>query len=224
MDGTSNQSFINRNNNNEDFKSNHLRIQSRNPVHFRKTKMRINFTQRLVFFNNMVLFFLWFCVLLRLLILLPLVGRKFLPGGISDFFHAVATVSTSSELLLSFSVLKLRRSKVFYHLFKFLNLMFIIWVVLINYKKISRHWSYSLLIFSYSLDETINYFKFLLNVSWINWLRTHKLIIFFPLQKISEIALLMLSLQFISNSNLADFTKALILFYFPYSYLILRGP
>ncbi|ODV59544.1 Keg1p ASCRUDRAFT_27989, partial [Ascoidea rubescens DSM 1968] len=181
----------------------------------------IKFTQRLVFFNNMVFFFLWFCVLSRLLILLPLVGRKFLPGGISDFFHVVATISTLSEVLFSFSILKIRKSRIFFKIFKFLNLMFIIWVVLINYKRITRHWSYSLLIFSYSFDETINYFKFLFNLSWVNCFRKYKIFFIFPLQKFSEIVLLMLSLQFISNTNLADFIKALILFYFPYSYLAL---
>ena len=65
----------------------------------------LKFNEKLAFFYNTVAATLWFCCLGRFLILLPLVGRKFLPGGMADFFHVVSLLPIIESLFVK-SVLR----------------------------------------------------------------------------------------------------------------------
>ena len=118
----------------------------------------LKFNEKLAFFYNTVAATLWFCCLGRFLILLPLVGRKFLPGGMADFFHVVSLLPIIESLFVK-SVL--RKKFTITSLWGILNGLKMVWLcygVIFPHPKIAKHTSYSLLITSWCLQYFIHYF------------------------------------------------------------------
>lgn len=158
---------------------------------------------KVVFFYNVVAATLWSCCLGRFVILLPLVGRKFLPGGMADFFHVVATFP-----LLGFFVVNLFGRNVYSasDLWSFLNGVRMVWIcygVIFPHPKIARHISYSSLILSWCIQNIVDssYYAFKVKTrtspAFLFWLHHHIFFLTFPLAFISEFILVFLSLKLV---------------------------
>lgn len=157
----------------------------------------------MVFFYNIVATTLWICCLARFIILLPLVGRRFLPGGIADFFHVVATLP-----LVSFFVVNIFGRSVYSasDIWSLLNGVRMVWIcygVIYPHPKIARHTSYSLLIFSWCVQNIVDslYYAFKVKTrmspAFLFWLHHHIFFVTFPLAFLGELILVFLSLKFV---------------------------
>lgn len=191
------------------------------------------FIPRVLLLNNTVLFFLWFSCLVRLLILLPLVGRRFLPGGLAEFYQALLTASFASQFLVSaLGIIRVPRNKTHLKLFKLAHGLLITWGVVFHYPKVARHSAYGVLVFCCSLQEAFDYFSFLFRASLTRSLRKKAFVLLFPAQRIAEIALIMVSFKFNkryyeqSNDKVeyfyGVFLKFVLVLYVPASYIIYR--
>lgn len=181
---------------------------------------------KFVFFFDVCATTLWFCCLGRFLILLPLVGRRFLPGGIADFFHVVALI----PLIGFFMVKTLVRINLQKHdALTFFNAVKMAWIcygVIFPHPKVAKHTSYSLVIASWCILNFIHFgyhsFKVKTKRSpdWLFWLQYHQHYLTFPAAFTGEIVIIFLSLAFVENNWYELFLKAVLLCYIPVGYLI----
>ncbi|ABN68642.2 predicted protein [Scheffersomyces stipitis CBS 6054] len=181
---------------------------------------------KLIFFFDCVSATLWFCCLVRLLILLPLVGRRFLPGGIADFFHVVALL----PLFGFFVVNSLGNRKLFlkdaWSLANGIRMAWICYGVIFAHPKIAKHTSYSILILSYCLSNFIHFSYLAFRTKtrsspWLLfWLQYTHHYITFPLTMGAEMVLIFLSLAFVAEDSIYEVAlKAVLLAYVPIGYL-----
>lgn len=185
----------------------------------------LKFNEKLAFFYNTVAATLWFCCLGRFLILLPLVGRKFLPGGMADFFHVVSLLPIIESLFVK-SVL--RKKFTITSLWGILNGLKMVWLcygVIFPHPKIAKHTSYSLLITSWCLQYFIHYFYYAFKVKtkssfhFLFWLEYNNFYLTYPLGLVSEMILLFLSLAFVEQDSIYDYVlRAAFLAYIPIAY------
>lgn len=183
---------------------------------------------RVVFFFDIASATLWFCCLCRFLILLPLVGRRFLPGGIADFFHIVAVLP-----LLDFLVVNLLAKDTYslndlWSLLNGIRMVGLCYGVIFPHPKIAKHTSYSFLILSWCIqnviDSTYYSFKVKTRSSPMFLFRLHHLhfYITFPMAFVSELVLVFLSLVFVENKWHEMVLEALVLVYVPAGYFTFR--
>ncbi|KAM9898429.1 hypothetical protein OXX59_002945 [Metschnikowia pulcherrima] len=178
---------------------------------------------RALFFYNIASLTLWSCCLARFLVLLPLVGRRFLPAGIADFFHVVATL----PLLGYFLVNSLRESphkKSFWGLFNGARLVWVCYAVIFPHPKIAKHTSYSFLISAWCLQNILDlaYHSFKLKTrtspKFLFWLHYNHFFVTFPVSFVSELTMVFLSLAFVQHSGLEYVLQACFLLYVPIGY------
>lgn len=180
---------------------------------------------KVVFFYHLAAATLWFCCLARFLILLPLVGRRFLPGGIADFFHVVATLP-----LLGFFVVNLLGRSVYsvkqlWSLFNGLRMVWICYGVIYPHPKIAKHTSYSYLILSWCVQNLIDlcYYAFKVKTKtspqFLFWLHHHMFYVTFPIAFMSELILVFLSLKFVGIKWHRKAIEVCLLSYVPLGYL-----
>ncbi|CAI5755895.1 unnamed protein product [Candida verbasci] len=165
---------------------------------------------------------LWWCCLGRLLILLPLVGRRFLPGGIADFFHIVAITPFINSIFFKFNKFK------WSNLWSIINSIKIVWLcfgLISSFTRIAKHTTYSILIFSYCLQYGIHYsyyafrIKFRTTPWFLFWLQYNNFYLTYPLQTVSEMVLIFLCLQFTPDDSWYELgLKGLFLAYIPIAY------
>lgn len=179
----------------------------------RRSVRRYSFLPRLVLFNNLVFFLLWFCCLVRLLVLAPLVGRRFLPGGIAEYFQYLYTASLISQFVLSAFIFKFPRRLTLLKLSKAVAGLFVTWAVVYHFPKISRHTSYGFYLFAVSAQETLNYFYYFYPTNLLKYFKRRSFLVLYPVQKITEIALILVSFRFIQQKIDNDY-------YYLFSYLM----
>ncbi|CAH6721646.1 putative very-long-chain (3R)-3-hydroxyacyl-CoA dehydratase [[Candida] jaroonii] len=180
---------------------------------------------KLVFFHNVCSFTVWFCCFGRFLVLLPLVGRKFLPGGIADFFHIVSVLPFIGFLLVK-SCIGVGFSK--YDLWALFNSIKMIWIcygVIFPHPKIAKHTSYSFLISSWCIMYMIHYSYYAFRIKtksspkFLFWLNFHHHYFTFPVAIISEMILVFLSLGFAEENSWVEIgLKFTMLAYIPIGY------
>lgn len=180
---------------------------------------------KLIFLYNSVATTLWFCCLGRFLILLPLVGQKFLPGGIADFFHVVAVIP-----LIGFFVERINRHRGFklsdgWILANGLRMVWICYGVIFPYPIIAKHASYSLLIASWCTSCLIHYGYHAFRIKtrgspyFLFWLQYNNHYLTFPIGYVAEMILIFLSLKFVEQGLIYEYVlKAAILAYTPLAY------
>ncbi|RLV95499.1 hypothetical protein JA1_000989 [Spathaspora sp. JA1] len=183
--------------------------------------------QKVVFFFNSAAATLWFCCLCRFLILLPLVGRRFLPGGIADFFHVVSLTPLIGFLLVKSSLHHLRRF-VTSDIWSLLNGVRMAWIcygVIFPHPKIAKHTSYSILIFSWCIQYLFHYsyhsfrIKTKSSPHFLFWIQYHIHYITFPMSLISEMILIFLSLGFVKDGSIYEIVlQVCLLSYIPVAY------
>ncbi|KAI5948620.1 hypothetical protein KGF57_005365 [Candida theae] len=182
------------------------------------------FKQRLLFFFNVAAMTLWLCCFMRFLILLPLVGRRFLPGGIADFFHAVAVTPVIGTLLLLSLGLTKWKSQI-WPLLNGIKMVCICYAVIFPHPKIAKHTSYSLLITAWCLQYIIHYsyhgFRVKTRTSpfFLFWLQYNNFYIVYPLSVVAEMIQVFLSLSFVEEDSIHELAlKAMFVGYIPVAY------
>lgn len=180
---------------------------------------------------HIVAMFMYGAVLARLFILLPLVGRKFLAGGISDFFNLVTTIICSIEIILS--LVKLIPIQLPLIVLQNWVKFFIIWAILDRDDKILNHSCYSLLIFSWCSYGFVGYIYWFYKLKGLgrvpkglnNFYQNLKLIVF-PIEASVEFITIFLSLKFINQDSqqyLKIFTQLVLLFYIPTKFYLYKN-
>ena len=185
---------------------------------------QLSFKERLLLFYNVATTTLWCCCFVRFLILLPLVGRRFLPGGIADFFHVVAVTPLIGTLLL----LTLDSTKWKTQLWSLLNGIKMTWIcygVIFPHPKIAKHTSYSLLITAWCLQYMIHYSYHAFRVKtrtspyFLFWLQYNNFYVTYPLSVIVEMIQVFLSLSFVADDSFHELVlKAMFVVYIPVAY------
>lgn len=182
----------------------------------------------MVFYYNLVSTTLWFCCLARLVILLPLVGRRFLPAGIADFFHVVSVFP-----LLGFILVKVlaQRSRSYDDLWNLLDGIRMVWIcygVIFPHPKVAKHTSYSCLIASWCIAKLVDscYYAFKVKTktspAWLFWLHFHHFYLTLFSSAVTEMILLFLSLAFVSDEWHELALKGCILLYVPVTYFLFQ--
>lgn len=152
-----------------------------------------------------VLAFFHAAILLRLLVLLPLVGRKFLSGGIQQFLELVYAADFTVLMLLS--LLKLVPITPAFHVFDNITVAFIVAKVLRDQEDTKRHLSYGLIIVVWSMTKTCNYIYHYYKLKTLNrsvpesWrlLHTYVVLVSFPIEAVLEFVILFLSLRHLQD-------------------------
>jgi len=155
---------------------------------------------------NIIAMFMYGAVLARLFILLPLVGRKFLSGGLNEFFINVVQVICGAEIFLS--LVKLVPIQLPLIILQNALKVFIIYTVLMRETVLLNHHCYSLLILcwcSYGFIGYIYWFWKLKNIGRVpNGLLSlfqNLQLILFPITSVSEFILIFLNLKFIGEDE-----------------------
>ncbi|ODV80032.1 uncharacterized protein CANTADRAFT_49967 [Suhomyces tanzawaensis NRRL Y-17324] len=185
---------------------------------------------KFVFFWNTAAATLWFCCLGRFAILLPLVGRKFLPGGIADFFHVVSMIPLVSFFMQKTLVKTQLSVNDLWNLFNGSRMVWVCYGVIFPHPKVAKHTSYSFLILSWCLMNFIHFsfhaFRIRARGStphFLFWLQYHNFYLTFPIALISEMILTFLSLGFVDDSlHYQLLIKVVLLSYVPVAYFTWR--
>lgn len=185
-------------------------------------------SQRVLLYIDVVSATLWFCCLGRLLILLPLVGRRFLPAGIADFFHMVAVLPTLQWVAVLAIYKQKWQSTDLWALLHSVRLLWLSYGVIYSHPLVAKHTSYSFLIFSWCvlhlIDSCYHAFKLKTRSSPRFLFAAHYLHFYvtFPVSFVSELILVFLSLSLVEGVYLELAIKATFLLYVPVGYLYFR--
>ncbi|ODV86025.1 hypothetical protein CANARDRAFT_212307 [[Candida] arabinofermentans NRRL YB-2248] len=191
------------------------------PVEY--TVARYNNTQKYLLISNGIRCFAWFSVNLRFLVLFPLTGIRFLPGGIADFYIFVNLTTILIDLFDYISIFRkipdgshVSKPQKF-NLICVLLTRLLITFILLNYPKVAKNVCFPILIFTTSLVEFIrylvNFYKvrtFGGSVYWLNLIKKLSIFFIYPILISSEFGILFLSLQLIKTelgyySDLIDY-------------------
>lgn len=193
----------------------------------------LSWPEKCLFYVNLVAMTLWFCCLARFMVLLPLVGRRFLPGGIADFFHTVALVPLVTYFvvrLTRWNVLKLRKNGVFsWGLFNALHMAWVCYGVIYPHPQIAKHTTYSFILFGWSVLNTVLYAHYAFFVKtkrsprWLRWGAYNSFYLTLPIAVIGELGQIFLSLTFAEEGLFLDWAIRLTAVgYVPVAYAFFR--
>jgi hypothetical protein len=209
---------------------------------------RYNTTQRYFLISDFTITLFWFFIICRLIILYPLTGSKFLPGGIADFY---INVLNSTVLLEIFNYLTIFRhipnnqtinnnlQKPHFYILLIVSLIRLsLTFVIYNYPRITPSKLFSILILSQSLKELFRWFYnfqkvrlFNNNIPWLNkFLRSFTYLLLTPIETFSSFYLLFQSLIYPSYQNnlinydikIKFFLKLILILYLPIFYIIYK--
>ncbi|RCK59178.1 Very-long-chain (3R)-3-hydroxyacyl-CoA dehydratase PASTICCINO 2 [Candida viswanathii] len=183
------------------------------------------FNEQFVFFYNIVAATLWFCCFARFLILLPLVGRRFLPGGIADFFHVVALLPLIGSIVVKFALKRAWKRSYLWSLLNGIKMAWLCYGVIFPHPRIARHTSYSILISAWCVQYIIHYSYFAFKVKtkrsplFLLWLEYNNFYFTYPFALAAEMILLFLSLGFVEEDLVYDYAiRVVFLSYIPVAY------
>lgn len=182
---------------------------------------------KLLWFVDCAALTLWLCCLLRFAILLPLVGTRFLPQGIADFFHVVAVIPVAELVVVR--LVRRNWSQGKYGSWPVVaNALRMVWLcygVIFVYPKIAKHILYSVLIGLWCLGYLVHFayyafkVKFRTTPYFLFWLKHHIMFVTFPALVVAEMVLLFLSLKFAEDGTVYEwFIKAVLVGYVPLGY------
>lgn len=188
---------------------------------------------KVVFFFDSAITVLWFCCLARFTILLPLVGRRFLPGGIADFFQVISILPLVAWVLVRVLSTRSVSVKDAWSLANAVRVPLICYGVIFPHPKVAKHTSYSLIVSAWSIQYFVHFAYHAFRVKtrrsphFLMWAQYHNFFVTFPLAFTGELVLVFLSLGFSEGEWYDVLLKALFLAYVPvgyfaWSYLISR--
>ncbi len=184
---------------------------------------RYNYTQRFLLVSDIICCFLWIAVNVRLVILLPLIGIRFLPGGIADFFFAVNCGTVLVDLFEYITIFGKVVSPAAFSVPRLMPLLFtlserlITSSVIISYPRSAKCKAFAILIYAESLLESIRcYYNFFKVRTFGRKHRTFRAIkklsytVLVPVQTVCELILIFTALQFDSYyAALNSYDKAI---------------
>lgn len=180
---------------------------------------------KVIFLFNVVAFTLWLFCFLRFLVLIPLVGTKFLPGGIADFFQTVAVLPLVSIILRKLLVKFKFTVRDLFGLANALKMVFICYVVIFPHPKIAKHITYSFLILSWCILYIIDFFYYSFRVKtrsspyWLYYLKYTHFWVTLPVAAAAELAMIFLALTFVDEDLALEMVfKIVLLAYVPLNY------
>lgn len=183
---------------------------------------------RAVFFCNLISSTLWFCCLGRFLILLPLVGRRFLPVAIADFFHVVSVLPLMNFFVVNFLGRNEYKGSDFWGLFNGIRMVWICYGVVYPHPKVAKHTSYSTLILSWCIQNLIDstYYAFKVKTKaspmWLFRLHHVHFYVTVPMAVVSEMILIFLSGTYERNRAYDMFLDGCLLLYLPVAIFAFR--
>lgn len=179
----------------------------------------LTLNEKVLFYVNVVAMTLWFCCLSRFLILLPLVGRRFLPGGIAEFFHALSwtpLITFFVVRLTRWNHLKNRKNAILsWGLANALHMPWICYGVIDPHPTIARHATYSMMLFSWSLLNTLYYahqaffVKTKHNLAWLKRTAYRCHYVTLPVGLVGELGQIFLGLSFTPEGLVLDWALRL---------------
>jgi very-long-chain (3R)-3-hydroxyacyl-CoA dehydratase len=173
---------------------------------------------------NAVSAFLWAAVLTRLVILYPLVGPKFVSGGLADFTRWVQTLAL---LEVVHSLIGLVKSPIMTTVMQISSRLLLVWGVVYLFPQSATHMAFSSMVFAWSVTEVIRYSYYAFNLaggvpSVLTWLRYNTFFVLYPLGAGSEMLLTIISLDRAArfNQTYALVLKVILLIYIPGFYVM----
>jgi very-long-chain (3R)-3-hydroxyacyl-CoA dehydratase len=175
---------------------------------------------------NVLSTFLWGAVLARLAILFPLVGTKFVAGGLADFTRWVQTVAI---LEIIHALIGWVKSPLFTTVTQVYSRLLLVWGILYLFPDVGDSLAFSTMVFAWSVTEIIRYSYYAFNLyrdgqlpKTLVWLRYNTFFVLYPLGAGSEVFLVYQSLDQAEAFNpwYALYLKIAILVYIPGFYML----
>lgn len=182
---------------------------------------------RVLFLFNAASATLWWCCLGRFLILLPLVGRRFLPGGIAEFFQVISLSHILGHFvryLVGYGAESRQSRRYLWSLVYAVKACYICYVVIFPHPQIAKHVTYSVLILCWSLQLLTAYtFHALRSVNvkyaWLTWAYEYLPRLILPISSIAEMILIFLSLAYSADDSWIELiNKSVLVAYVPVMY------
>lgn len=175
---------------------------------------------------NAVSGFLWAAVLLRLIILYPLVGSKFISGGLEEYTRWVQTLML---LEVVHSAIGIVRSPLVTAAIQVASRILVVWGVLYPFPSVGTYFAFTTCVVAWSITEILRYSFYVYSLVrpgavpyWLVWLRYSAFYILYPMGAGSEWVLVLISLPEAErySSLYALFLKAIMLIYIPGFYVM----
>lgn len=156
-------------------------------------------TKYLIAYNAVSGFF-WAAVLLRFAVLLPLVGPKYVAGGLADFLRWVQTLMV---LEVAHAALGLVRSPVATAAIQVASRLLVVWGVLFLFPDVGQHPAFSTCTVAWCVTEIVRYSFYVFSLArpgpggvpyWLTWIRYSAFYVLYPLGAGSEWVLILVSL------------------------------
>lgn len=179
---------------------------------------------RAIFLSNIISTTLWFCCLGRFSVLLPLLGRRFLPVAIADFFHVLSTLPLITFFVVNLLGRNNHKASDFWGFFNGIRMVWICYGVIYPHPKIAKHGSYLVLLVTWCIqnmiDSAYHAFKVKTRSSpmWLIRLHYCHFIVTVPISMISEMILIFLSGHYEKNLVYDLFLDACLILYIPVSF------
>lgn len=162
------------------------------------------------------------------MIFLPLVGKRFLPSTIADFFHVVAILPLLNFFIVNLVGRTTYKAGDLWGLFNGIRMVWICYGVIYPHPRIAKHTSYSMLIATWCIqnliDNAYHGFKVKTKTSPMWLFRMHHLHFYItvPLAMLSEMILIFLSGTYEKHHIYELFLDAVLLSYIPIGFLAFR--
>lgn len=175
---------------------------------------------------NAVSGFLWSAVFIRLVILYPLVGSKFVAEGLEEYARWVQTLML---LEVVHSAIGIVRSPLITAAIQVASRILVVWGVLYLFPSVGESVIFSTCMLAWSITEMLRYSYYVYGLvrpgsvpHWLTWLRYSAFFILYPLGAGSEWLLVLLSLPEaeLYSPVYALFLKATMLIYIPGFYVM----
>lgn len=166
-------------------------------------------------------------LLVRLGVLLPLVGKKFLPGGIADYFLSLQTVCLALDLLSYLS------GDVRFNLRDFVlevaRKSFVMYSVVYSHPIVARSEFFSILILTWGLQELIKYIYFGYKLKSQNTKKipfavslafTRGFVILAPVRLGCEFSLTFISLKYMELGLFKNCVRFMLMGYIPLAFIM----
>ncbi|GMG20426.1 unnamed protein product [Ambrosiozyma monospora] len=182
--------------------------------------------QKYILTSSGIRILLWISVNLRLFVLYPLTGSRFLPGGIADFYLTVNLLTSALNFIDYLYVFRKYRTKpsLINSIVQFSERLLVSYVLFEN-PKIAKHDCFGLMILSESVLESVKFIYYFMKVSTFNrvskFLQISKLVTvcsMAPIQVFCEMFLIGLSLTLTDSI----FVKGCLVVYLPIFYSLYK--
>lgn len=182
--------------------------------------------QKYLVYYNVISGFLWAAVFMRLVILYPLVGSKFIAEGLGEFTRWVQTLML---LEVVHSGIGFVRSPLVTAAMQVASRIVVVWGVLYLFPSVGTYLAFSTCVLAWSITEMLRYSFYVYNLVrpgdvpyWLVWLRYSAFYVLYPLGAGSEWVLILVSLPEaeLYSSLYALFLKAVMLIYIPGFYVM----